>query len=256
MLHGVYVTSGSRVDHGLRCDAAGLLLPGEAALTGHSAAWWYGVRYAPPDASVLVAMPERVRRDGVRGIRIHRTPLAEGDVMIAGGKRLATPVRAAWDSATLIRGDEAVVLIDGMLQAGLLMTADLLARAQARRGAWGVAHFRAAVDLADPNAESPQETRTRLLIGRSGLPMPISQYEVRAGDRFIARVDFAWPEHRVVLEYQGGHHADQLQMRRDDRRRNELTAAGWTVVFATAADLWDPQRFLAVLRSTLFGAAA
>ncbi|WP_242473336.1 hypothetical protein [Blastococcus sp. TML/M2B] len=40
-------------------------------------------------------------------------------------------------------------------------------------------------------------------------------------------------------------------MARDRRRLNELTAAGWTVVIATAADLRDPVALIARIAAAL-----
>jgi very-short-patch-repair endonuclease len=97
-----------------------------------------------------------------------------------------------------------------------------------------------AVSLADGLAESPQETRLRLILWASPLSRPVAQYTVRSTDgAFVARVDFAWPEHRVAVEYEGLWHAERQNVAKDRRRLNELRAAGWTVVFVTAAELHD-----------------
>ncbi|WP_448625464.1 endonuclease domain-containing protein [Geodermatophilus sp. URMC 64] len=103
--------------------------------------------------------------------------------------------------------------------------------------------------LADGAAESPQETRLRLLLLRSGLPAPVAQFEVRDRDgRFVGRVDFAWPDRRVAAEYDGLWHAEPGQFARDRQRLNRLQAAGWRVVHVTAADLQRPAELLARLR--------
>ena len=84
--------------------------------------------------------------------------------------------------------------------------------------------------------------------------MPVAQHRVldRHG-RFVARVDFAWPELKVAVEYDGSWHAESGQFGRDRRRLNRLREAGWTIVFVTAADLHDPERLLAMIRSALRG---
>lgn len=64
-------------------------------------------------------------------------------------------------------------------------------------------------------------------------------------------MDFAWPEHRVAVEYDGAWHAEPGQFARDRRRLNRLQAAGWTVVFVTAADLHRPAQLLATIRAAL-----
>ncbi len=82
--------------------------------------------------------------------------------------------------------------------------------------------------------------------------MPTAQHTVRGSDgRFIARVDFAWPDARVAVEYEGMWHGQSQQVARDRRRLNELTAAGWTVIFVTAADLRDPVQLIARIAAVL-----
>ena len=95
--------------------------------------------------------------------------------------------------------------------------------------------------MADGLAQSPQETRVRLLLHRSDLPEPTAQYRV-ADDRgrFVAIVDFAWPELKIALEYDGRWHAEPGQFAKDRARLNRLTAAGWRVVFVTAEDMRHP----------------
>jgi very-short-patch-repair endonuclease len=70
-------------------------------------------------------------------------------------------------------------------------------------------------------------------------------------DRFVARVDFAWPDAKVAVEYEGLWHGQAQHVARDRRRLNELAAAGWTVVFVTAADLRDPVQLIARIAAAL-----
>ena len=67
----------------------------------------------------------------------------------------------------------------------------------------------------------------------------------------VARVDFAWPEHKLAVEYDGLWHAEPGQFAKDRRRLNRLQAAGWTVDFVTAADLHRPAQLLATIRTAL-----
>ena len=64
-------------------------------------------------------------------------------------------------------------------------------------------------------------------------------------------MDFAWPDLRLAVEYDGAWHAEPGQLAKDRQRLNRLQAAGWTVVFVTAADLRDPVRLLATIRAAL-----
>ena len=82
------------------------------------------------------------------------------------------------------------------------------------------------------------ETRLRLLLHDGGAPAPVPQYEVRdAGGRFLARVDLAYPQWRIALEYEGDHHRERAQFRRDIARVNALRQAGWLVLRFTADDV-------------------
>lgn len=68
---------------------------------------------------------------------------------------------------------------------------------------------------------------------------------------FVARVDFAWPERKVALEYDGLWHAEAGQFARDRRRLNRLQTAGWRIVFVTAADLARPLELLTRIAAAL-----
>ena len=67
----------------------------------------------------------------------------------------------------------------------------------------------------------------------------------------MARVDFGWPAQRVALEYDGLWHAEPGQFARDRERLNRLQAAGWRIVFVTAADLHHPGPLIARIATAL-----
>jgi very-short-patch-repair endonuclease len=79
----------------------------------------------------------------------------------------------------------------------------------------------------------------------------VAQFTVRHEGRFVARVDFAWPEHKLALEYDGLWHGEPGQFAKDRQRLNKLRAAGWQVIHVTAADLRDPRRLLRLIADAL-----
>jgi hypothetical protein len=105
----------------------------------------------------------------------------------------------------------------------------------------GSAQARSVATLADGEAESSQETRLRLLFGRAGLPAPVAQFRVFDEEGFVARVDFAYPDLRIAIEYDGLGHGGRRAFLKDKRRLNRLVAAGWIVLHVTLEDMRRPE---------------
>ncbi len=70
-------------------------------------------------------------------------------------------------------------------------------------------------------------------------------------DGFVAPVDFACPELRIAIEYDGLWHGERRAFLDDRRRLNRLVAAGWIVLHVTAEDLGNPERLSARLRALI-----
>ncbi|WP_091153184.1 type IV toxin-antitoxin system AbiEi family antitoxin [Geodermatophilus africanus] len=247
----VYACRGLEVTHTVRALAVTrLLLPG-AVVSGRSAAAVWGVDARAAEDDVEVTVPPSCRGGAVPGVRVSRRALPDDDVTRTVGLPVTTPLRTALDLTRTLPTVDAVVLLDALLRIGLVRLADVRSAAAAATGR-GCRRAREAAARADGLAESPQETRLRLVLLASTLPAPVAQHTVRDGEgRFVARVDFAWPEHRLALEYEGAWHGEPQNVVRDRARLNRLTAAGWRVVFVTAADLRRPARLLARVATAL-----
>jgi hypothetical protein len=218
-------------------------MPETAVLGGRSAAAWFGAPFASSTEPVLVVVPPDSPWRGPRGVRVHRSPLLPHDIVTledeGGVVRLTDPLRTAWDVCALEPMATAVGLLDGMMRAGHLDRAALDGLVASTGGRWGSRRVAKVVPLVDGRSESPPESWVRVACARAGLPAPVPQFVVLAGEEFLGRVDLAWPQHRLVVEYEGAHHFDELQIRRDDRRYERLVAAGWRVIRLSAADLRD-----------------
>jgi hypothetical protein len=251
LLQDVYVHRDVPFTHELRARAAVALLPA-AVVTGCSAAVLWGVPLAGPDNDVEVTLPPRTHMVRVDGLRTRRAALRSTDVGRRRGLLVTTPAATALRLASALPRDAAVVAVDQLIATGVVDLALIRALAAEARGP-GSARARAVSELADGLAESPQETRLRLLVDRSPLPAPVAQYrvEVEKDGRFVARVDFAWPDRKVAVEYDGLWHAEDGQFARDRERLNRLREAGWQVVFVTAADLHRPERLIARIEAAL-----
>ncbi len=243
VFHDVYLDgselSGHGVDHGVRCLAAALILPAAAAITGRSAAYLHGVPLAGPEDPVEVITPPQQRFGPVKGLRIYSGEIDEVDVSPGMGCRVATPQRAAMDAARRLELVEAVTLLDALAHQGKLAQSELLARVPYKRPrAFGFTRAEQAIVLMDARAESPQESRLRVRLTKSGLAPPAVQHTVREGAEFIARVDLAWPRERLAIEYDGAWHAESGQFAKDRRRLNRLVSCGWTVIHVTSDMLY------------------
>lgn len=246
----VYVHRDVPVTHELHVRAALTLLP-RAVVTGHSAAVLWGVELAGADDPVEVTLPPATHMVRVEGLVTRRAALARRHVTRRRGLAVSTPAATAVRLAGALPRDSAVAVVDQLVHAGVVTLPAVRALAAVSYGP-GSARARSAAALADGLAESPQESRLRLLIGRSSLPAPVAQFEVRHEGRFVARTDFAWPEAKVAVEYDGVWHAEPGRFARDRRRLNRLLAAGWRVVFVTAADLHDPVALVARIAAVLY----
>ena len=99
-------------------------------------------------------------------------------------------------------------------------------------------NVRGLIPLAAPEAESPMESEARLVMIDGGLPLPVLQYEIVDRNRRTWRVDFAWPDRRVAVEYDGfDWHSDTDEFRRDRQKRAALQEIGWAVVSIVADDV-------------------
>jgi very-short-patch-repair endonuclease len=245
----VYVDARVPDSHRLRARAASLVLLPGAVVSGLSAAVLWGVDLADERDDVEVVLPPGSHPRRIPGVRVRRLPLDPADVRVLDRVRLVSPELATVRAASLLDPDDAVVAIDRMAAAKLVDLEALRARVDAPGAA--SARVRRACRRADGLAESPRETRLRLLMIDGGLPAPVAQYVVRHEGREVARVDFAWPDLRIAVEYDGAWHAEPGQFAKDRRRLNRLQEAGWRVVFVTAADLHRPAQLLATIRTAL-----
>ena len=99
---------------------------------------------------------------------------------------------------------------------------------------------------------------------RGGLPMPVPQYQVVNGFGIaVARVDFAWPELGVFLEFDGREKytkylkegASVVDAVLREKKREELICriTGWRCIRLTWADLYRPRETVDYIRSVLAG---
>lgn len=225
----VYVPTGHELTAVSRGVAAWLWSGREAALAGLSAAALHGARWIDPGLPA-----ELYRQNGkpVDGIVIHRDELPDDELCTLRGIAATTPARTAFDLGRRKGLTRAVIRVDALANATRLEVTDVGALIQSHPGVRGLVQLRQVLRLMDAGAESPQETRTRLLLVRSGLPRPETQIHVL--DRLnypFARLDMGYRALKVAIEFDGAQHwTDPAQRTADIDRHAELAALGWQIV--------------------------
>ncbi len=181
----------------------------------------------------------------------HRGVCRVGDVTRDEDGWLTSPARTALDTATLASRDGAVAVLDYYQQQGLVTREELdvvFTAMKAWRDTLALHRF---LQLSDGIAESVGETRTRLLCRDQHLPPPTPQLEIYApGGFLIGRVDFAWPDRRTMLEFDGrqkyvkyrrpGESIEDAVLREKQREDRLREATGWIMVRITWDDLGRP----------------
>lgn len=205
----VYVERGTRPTAVLRAKAAWLRSRRHGVLAGFSAAALHGARYIDPG---LPAHIIDTNRRPARGITVWADAIDQDDIC-------------------------AVVTIDALARAARLKTTDIALAAERFDGWKGIVQARKTIALVDPESESPQETRLRLLIVREGFPPPDTQHPIFNEYRvLIGEADMAWPEFKIAVEYEGRRHTDPDQLRKDIARMDEMMEMGWIVIRVMARD--------------------
>ena len=97
------------------------------------------------------------------------------------------------------------------------------------------------------------ESVLRWLLHAAGVPAPDLQHAIWTP---IAEfhADLAWPDQKVLVEFDGDGHRDRRTFVDDLRRQNALVAAGWTILRFSSADvLGRPEQVVAAIVRALRG---
>lgn len=210
-------------------------------------------------AKVEVTVPRNRNRSVSHEIKIHwtRDPIPEDYITTIDEIRATKPARTLLDLAEVEPVDVIERCLDDALRRRLVSLPFLerwLQDPQRKR------HRGAPVlqRLIDARAtigvtESPLETEVLRILRNAGLPIPMLQYVVQDGDRFIARLDFAYPDPLVAIEADGfRYHDDRREFDHERARGNEIQAMGWRVLRVTSTHLeQDPDGVVAWVRRAL-----
>ncbi|MDQ2638442.1 MAG: DUF559 domain-containing protein [Actinomycetota bacterium] len=172
-------------------------------------------------------------RAGLKVHRRHGAPLTSHR-----GRPLTTP---SWTAVEVARGlsrPRALATLDAALRSQTCDRRDLLAATEVQGGRRGIVMVRELIPLARPEAESPMESEARLVMLDGGLPHPLLQHEIVDRDGRVWRVDFAWLDGRVAVEFDGfDYHSSRESLRKDRQKRAALEEIDWRVLSVVSDDV-------------------
>ncbi|CAN5699570.1 DUF559 domain-containing protein [soil metagenome] len=247
---GVYVANDLALTAADRARAAWMWAGGNCVLTGFSAAAVLGTKWLDADRPAELV---RVNRHSPSGIVVRSYDLSPDETCLRRGLHVTTAARTAFDIGRTLSLRQGIPVLDALVRATGIKPSEVTALASTKQGIRGVRRLRDAIALVDGGAESPQESRLRLLLIGAGLPRPETQIEFfdDFGEAFI-RVDMGWRQWKVAVEYDGVQHwSDPVQRAWDIERIALLEAMGWVVIRVSAQMMSAPRVIVERVRARL-----
>ncbi|HEY7043230.1 MAG TPA: hypothetical protein VH419_06140 [Nocardioidaceae bacterium] len=242
VVRGVYVTNSIPDTVLLRAQAAALVISPATVLCDRTAAWLHGIdvfRWAERDVlptleTFVLRYHARHSREGLYG---GQRDLLPSDVMVIHGVQVTTPLRTALDLGCALPRRDALAALDSFMRVFGLTQHQLRLEATRYFRRRGVRQLRGLLPLADPRAESPGESWTRLEIIDSRFPAPQLQWSVRRNGGELFRLDLAYPGLKIAIEYDGEEFHDSAESHlADEQRRRWLEEHGWIVIVVRKED--------------------
>ncbi|MFP3460647.1 type IV toxin-antitoxin system AbiEi family antitoxin domain-containing protein [Arthrobacter globiformis] len=181
-----------------------------------------------------------------RDVVAHTGRLGSREVTFVDDLPCTSLERTVVDCCLMFNVRQSLILVDhaARLGADLHLLRDYCTALTGRNG---VMALRRALELVDARSESAGESLTRELIHRLRIPPPELQFVVRTpfGEH---RLDFAWPEQRVALEFDGktkyfDYRPTNEVVFQERRREKALMEQGWSFIRIEWKDLFREQEF-------------
>jgi hypothetical protein len=233
-------------------------LDDKSTLTHHSGAriWEFGLPgWMQEDWRIQVARDRNGSQPRRRNVVGHRMTFKPGEVVMHDGVRVTSPARTWLDLAGLLTVDELIAAGDSVVVAHgpdfpkprtpLATIDDLRRMIAAHPGMRGMKTARLALPEIRVGADSPQETRMRLVLARTKLGEPVLNHVIRnSWGQPAVWPDAAYPQYRLALQYDGAHHSNPDQAARDRKRKETTDRLGWTELRIFKDDLDGDKPFV------------
>jgi very-short-patch-repair endonuclease len=226
---GVYAVGHGGLSREGRWIAA-VLGSGAGAVLSHLSAAVHWNLWRRRVTTIDVRAPRRRQLAGVRARRCRR--LDPRDVTVRDGIPVTTVARTLVDLTDVLDAHQlANVIHEAAFRSrfNLNATREAMARANGRHHLDRLAEALDAHSQGSAGTKSANEDRFLALVRRAGLPEPLVNTHVQAGDRRI-EVDFFWPELNLCVEVDGDGHSRPHTRFEDAARDLALQTAGHRVV--------------------------
>jgi hypothetical protein len=236
LARGVFCAANSP-DTLLRRARAALVAGPPGTVVSHlTAAALFGLAPAPvlPHISIPPSGSGRVPLG-----RVHRSRVPGVDRATREGLACTSAARTLVDCAALVTRSALEDLVDAALCDRLATPGSVtasLGRAGRRAGQQTLLDV---LEVWSPTIRpgSPGEIRLLRRLEEWGLPRPVCQHEITDGEVFVARVDVAWPQWRVALEYDGRATHGPRRWEHDHAREERASTLGWRFGRVSKLDL-------------------
>jgi hypothetical protein len=252
LLPTVYIAATGRPSLAQQQMAAQLYGGPRSVITGTAAALSHRVR-VPESEFVDVLVPLTRQRQDAAFARLHRTSRMPERVCLFGPIRYALAPRAVADTVrglTSLRDVRAVVA--DAVQRRRCDVPELAAELAAGPSAGSALFREALMDVAE-GIRSAAEGDLKDLLATSGLPMPLFNATVFAGETFLARPDAWWPEFGIAVEVDSNEwHMSPEDHARTLERQRRMGKYGIVVLPFTPNQIRkQPAEVLATIRDAL-----
>ena len=230
--HGVRVPAGA-ISFEARCRAKQLVMRPGQVFSHATACRLFGIvvpaSHEIDEVDVADFAPNPIPR--ARGVRGHRLGAGGTRTGTWRGLPIVSPEDAWCQLAPTATFRELVVAGDSMLRRhDPISTLERMRAAVARHaGRRGHRVLAAALIAVRAGTDSPEETKLRLDLVEYGLPEPVVNLQIfDESGRLCAIGDLAYPEYRVLAEYDGEQHrTEDRQYSRDVDRLDDIARLGW-----------------------------
>jgi len=245
---GVRVPAASAADLRSRCHAYQCRMPPHQVFSHVTAALLYGIPLPwrlQTDPRLHVLVHEVRCSPRMAGVVGHQSQDSPASGRLIDGLPVTSPVSTWMQLGAVLTERELIAAGDYLVSttlerpvplATLQELRDSVAAGKRHRG---IRRLRNALPRVRTGVESPKETEVRLIVVDAGLPEPVTNFTIRdSAGHHVARIDLAFLDYRVGLDYEGDvHRLDLRQFRKDITRVEDVRDLDWRLIRLTADDL-------------------